>query len=122
MTNLGPVIPVLRIFDVAKAREFYVDFLGFTIDFEHRFADNSPLYTGVSRDGCELHLTEHHGDACPGSAIRITTDDVEALAAELSAKDYRYAKPGAPLATPWGTRELAVTDPFGNQLTFAQGM
>jgi hypothetical protein len=27
--------PILRIFDEAKARELYVDFLGFTIDWEH---------------------------------------------------------------------------------------
>jgi len=30
-------IPTLRIFDSAKAREFYVGFLGFKVDFEHRF-------------------------------------------------------------------------------------
>ena len=34
------VIPVLRIFDIAKAREFYIDWIGFTIDWEHRFGDN----------------------------------------------------------------------------------
>src|SRR5579872_7604788 len=27
-------IPVIRMFDVSKAKEFYVDFLGFTIDWE----------------------------------------------------------------------------------------
>jgi catechol 2,3-dioxygenase-like lactoylglutathione lyase family enzyme len=29
------VVPILRIFDVAKTREFYVDYLGFSVDFEH---------------------------------------------------------------------------------------
>jgi hypothetical protein len=28
-------IPILRIFDEVKAREFYVDFRGFNIDWEH---------------------------------------------------------------------------------------
>ena len=28
--TLGPITPILRIFDEAKAREFYVGFLGFT--------------------------------------------------------------------------------------------
>lgn len=28
-------IPILRIFDLAKAKEFYVDFLAFRIDWEH---------------------------------------------------------------------------------------
>lgn len=27
------VIPILRIFDEAKAREFYVEFLGFRVDW-----------------------------------------------------------------------------------------
>ena len=30
-------IPVLRSFDVPKAREFYLDYLGFGTDWEHRF-------------------------------------------------------------------------------------
>ena len=62
----GPVIPVLRIFDVDKAREFYTDFLGFSIDWEHTFDDHAPVYLQASRDGALLHLSEHHGDASPG--------------------------------------------------------
>ena len=43
-SGFGPVIPVLRIFDVAKAREFYGEFLGFAIDWEHTFDDHAPVY------------------------------------------------------------------------------
>jgi hypothetical protein len=28
-------IPILRIFDIAKALEFYLDYLGFKVDWEH---------------------------------------------------------------------------------------
>jgi hypothetical protein len=28
-------------FDVAKAREFYIGYLGFNVDFEHRFHDDA---------------------------------------------------------------------------------
>jgi hypothetical protein len=35
--SLGPITPVLRCFDEAKTREFYLDFLGFKVDWEHRF-------------------------------------------------------------------------------------
>ena len=114
-TTLGAPVPILRIFDDSKAREFYIEFLGFTVDWEHRFADDLPLYMQVSRDGCVIHLSEHHGDACPGAAIRIRTGDVKALHAELTAKSYRYARPGCE-PTNWGTVEMAVTDPFGNRL------
>jgi catechol 2,3-dioxygenase-like lactoylglutathione lyase family enzyme len=120
MAELRRTTPVLRIFDEGKAREFYVGFLGFTIDFEHRFGGDFPIYLGVSRGACLLHLTEHHGDACAGATIRIETDDVHGLSAELGAKSYRYAKPGAPDIKPWGSIELSITDPFGNRLTFHQ--
>jgi len=56
---LGRTVPTLRIFDEAKAREFYVDFLGFAIDWEHRFEDGLPLYMQLSKDDCVLHLSEH---------------------------------------------------------------
>lgn len=117
---LHAVIPILRIFDDAKAREFYAGFLGFRIDWEHRFEPALPLYLQVSRDGCVLHLSEHHGDACPGAALRIACDDVDGFHAELTARQYGYARPGIE-ATAWGTRELTVRDPFGNRLTFTGG-
>ncbi len=115
--QLGSVTPILRIFDEAKARAFYVDFLGFEVDWEHRFEPGLPLYLQVARGGCVLHLSEHHGDCCPGAALRIEVDDVDAYHAELAAKEYGYARPGLD-DTPWGSREMAVKDPFGNRLVF----
>jgi uncharacterized glyoxalase superfamily protein PhnB len=122
MATFHQVVPVLRVFDTALAHAFYVDFLGFQIEFEHRFGDNFPLYCGVSLSGCRLHLSEHHGDATPGAHVRIETTGVVAYAVALAAKDYRYTKPGGPQETPWGTLELTVTDPFGNRLTFVEAM
>jgi hypothetical protein len=49
--GFGPVIPVLRIFDVAKAREFYTEYLGFEIAWEHVFDDHAPVYLEARRDG-----------------------------------------------------------------------
>jgi catechol 2,3-dioxygenase-like lactoylglutathione lyase family enzyme len=115
--RVGRTTPILRVFDEAKAREFYIDFLGFTIDWEHRFGPNFPLYAQISRDDCILHLSEHHGDCSPGAAIRIETAALDDLLAELRAHDYKYAKPDIEHA-PWGERVLSVRDPFGNRLTF----
>ncbi len=112
-----PATPILRIFDEAKAKEFYVDFLGFSVDWQHRFGENFPIYQSVSLSGCVLHLSEHHGDCSPGGAVRIQTSDVHALQKTLLAKGYRYAKPGVH-RQPWGTDEMSITDPFGNRLTF----
>ena len=119
--KFGKTTPILRIFDETKAKEFYVGFLGFRVDWEHRFEPGLPLYMQVSRNGCVLHLSEHHGDACPGAAMRIQADDLDAFHAELTAKNYKHARPGIQ-QMPWGTRDMSVHDPFGNRLTFTSAV
>jgi catechol 2,3-dioxygenase-like lactoylglutathione lyase family enzyme len=93
--SLGKTIPILRIFDEAKAREFYVEFLGFAVDWEHRFTPDLPLYMQVSREGCVLHLSEHYGDATPGATVRIETTDLPAFHTELAAKKYNMPDPAS---------------------------
>jgi len=115
----GPAVPILRIFDRTKAVEFYVDYLDFSLDWEHGgHADHSPLYAQVSRGAARLHLSEHHGDASPGGAALIPVIDIEALHRELHARDYDYARPGI-RDEEWG-RVLVVVDPFHNRLVFHQ--
>lgn len=118
MPKFGAPTPILRSFDEAKAKEFYVDFLGFTIEFEHRFAPDLPLYMGLRLGDTELHLSEHHGDCSPGSRVRIETQGLKDYAAALRAKAYRHARPGEPDETPWGEIDLTLGDPFGNRITF----
>lgn len=113
------VIPILRIFDVAKAREFYLDFLGFAVDWEHRFEPGAPLYMQVSRDGAILHLSEHHGDATPGSNVFVDITGIGDFHRELNAKHYTYLRPGLQ-AAPWGGQLMEVIDPFGNRLRFSE--
>lgn len=112
-------IPIFRIFDVAKAKEFYVDYLGFQIDWEHRFDADAPLYLQISRAGFILHLTEHHGDCCPGSTVFVNTQGLDGFHSELASKNYQYLRPGIEIA-PWGDRVMQVCDPFGNRLRFNQ--
>ena len=108
-------IPILRMFDEVKARAFYIDYLGFQVVFEHRFEPDLPLYMEVVRGACRLHLSEHHGDCTPGSAVRIKVDDAPAMAAELAGKSYKPLRPGIE-TTPWDTYEVCLTDPFGNRI------
>ncbi|MGE7991569.1 glyoxalase superfamily protein [Pseudomonas sp. NPDC089554] len=116
--HFAPAIPVLRIFSVDKAKEFYLDFLGFSLDWEHRFAPDLPLYAQIHRDGLVLHLSEHHGDASPGSTVFARVEDLRALERELLDKQYGYARPQAE-EVDWGL-QMQVWDPFGNRLRFCQ--
>jgi uncharacterized glyoxalase superfamily protein PhnB len=119
MPALGQVIPILRIFSIDKAKEFYLDFLGFNWDWEHRFEENFPLYAQVSRSGVVLHLSEHHGDASPGATVLVDMRGIDLLHRELVAKNYRYYRPAIE-DMPWNARVMSVTDPFGNRMRFSE--
>jgi hypothetical protein len=114
-------IPLLRIFDVGKARGFYLDFLGFQVDWDHRFDPQAPLYMQISRAGCVLHLTEHHGDCCPGSTVFVRVAGLEEFHREITAKGYSSMRPGIEVA-PWNAKVMEVIDPFGNRLRFNEDL
>jgi uncharacterized glyoxalase superfamily protein PhnB len=119
--NLQAITPILRMFDVDKAVEFYIHFLDFHLDWEHRFAADMPLYMQISYGDCLIHLSEHHGDCSPGAGLRIKTDNIRVLHARLNAKPYKFARPGLE-TPPWNTLEVQVTDPFGNRITFFENL
>lgn len=121
MILFDPCIPILRIFDVQKAKEFYAGFLGFNIDWEHRFEQNAPVYMQISRGPLVLHLSEHHGDGTPGSVIFVRTRDLDEFHREISAREYRYLRPSIEDQRPdLPFRDMTVIDPFGNRIRFAE--
>lgn len=116
------VRPIFRIFDYAKAIEFYVGWLGFEVLGEHTFGENFPLYIRIGRGELEIHLSEHHGDCSPGA--RVLVEDFKGLKAyheQLTEKNYKYNKPGLENAF-WeeGLITMEVIDPFGYKLTFTE--
>ncbi|MBC3540908.1 glyoxalase superfamily protein [Rufibacter sediminis] len=114
--------PIFRIFDYQKATEFYIDWLGFRVENEHRFGDNFPVYLQISRGDLKLHLSEHHGDCSPGARIHIEDfTGLEEYHQKLTAKDYRYNKPSLQKAF-WNPNVICmeVIDPFGNRMTFTE--
>jgi catechol 2,3-dioxygenase-like lactoylglutathione lyase family enzyme len=112
-------VPIFRIFSLEKAREFYLDFLGFKVEWEHRFEPDAPVFMQVSRDGLAINLSEHHGDGTPGSIVYVYMTGVKALHRELNDKKYRHNRPGLQQQE-WGMTELTVTDPFNNRITFGE--
>src|SRR5690606_2748743 len=106
-------VPVLRMFSLEKTKEFYLGFLGFQIDWEHRFEKDAPVYMQVSRGDASVHLSEHFGDGTPGSAVYFYMNGIEEFHRELLAKNYRHARPALHHQS-WGMIELMIDDPSGN--------
>jgi catechol 2,3-dioxygenase-like lactoylglutathione lyase family enzyme len=113
------MIPILRIFSLEEAREFYLDFLGFTADWQHQFEPDLPVYLQVSRGGVVFHLSEHHGDGTLGSHVYGHLRGVEELHRELNDKQYRHNRPGLQQQE-WGMLELSVVDPFNSRIIFGE--
>ncbi len=102
------MIPIFRVEDATATAEWYAR-LGFEVIGEHRFAPELPLYLFLERNGVELHLSEHTGDARPGTLVYFWVDDVDAVAAEFDV-DVELQ--------PWA-REVKLVDPDGNRLRVA---
>jgi catechol 2,3-dioxygenase-like lactoylglutathione lyase family enzyme len=110
-------IPIIRIFDEAKAKEFYLGFLGMSMDWEHRFEPGLPIYLQVSRGHLVFHLSEHSGDCSPGSKTFVITDELDVLHREVTSRGYPHCRPEI-TAAPWGDRVFEVVDPFSNRIVF----
>ena len=114
--------PIFRVFDYSKAIEFYVVWLGFKIDWEHK-PDDAPFYMQISLQDVVINLSEHHGDAAPGSHARV--EDFIGLRQyhqQLIDKNYKYNRPGLEIPE-WAPNSIMMTvyDPFGNRLTLSEG-
>jgi catechol 2,3-dioxygenase-like lactoylglutathione lyase family enzyme len=116
--DMNHAVPVLRIGDFDEAKAFYVNWLGFSVDWEFRFGDDFPVYAQVARDGITLHLTQHAGDCAFGGLAHIEVDDLDALWQTWDAT--RPATLPRPQRMPWNALALRIPDPFGNRLSFQQ--
>ncbi|WP_236573658.1 glyoxalase superfamily protein [Streptomyces sp. GS7] len=113
--GLGPAVPVLRVTSAAQALPLSLDYLGFTLDREHRFEPGPPLYAQVSRCDAVLHLSEHHGDGSPHGVVRLPVRDVASPHKELLGRQNARVRPEIAPDTPGGPT-MEVIDPYGNIL------
>ena len=81
-------IPLLRIFDLEKAKEFYVGFLGFAVDWEHHFDQSAPAYL---QSTCVLGSRRR--STTPG-ASRSSTRSATASASTKTSSLGRRREPG----------------------------
>lgn len=111
---MNAIVPTLRIRDYDAAKKFWVEGLGFRIDFENRPAPDLPVFVQISRDGVRLYLTQREGDCEGPGLVYLYVPSVEKWQAELLARGLVADDP--PQDQPWGNRELQLTDPDGNRL------
>jgi len=111
------VFPTLRITDYEKSKSFYVNGLGFSVDWEHRFEPHFPVFMQVSRDGLSFYLSEHTGDCQVGGLVHLYVPDVDVWYAELQRNGVTVTEP--PNESLPGLRMMTVVDPDGNQLRIA---
>lgn len=105
-------IPVLPVDDLRRAREFYVDQLGFTVTFEAS-EDGRTGLLGVARGSIAITLDcpmDGHGrNAC----VSLEVADADQYLREWNGR--------VPLRRPphdeaWGARTFDLEDPFGNTI------
>lgn len=115
-------VPVLCVSNSAAAAEYYCNQLGFHQQFSHRMDESQsepdPSYMGLIRDGVRLHLSSFSGDGVSGGVVYVAVDDVDALHAELVAKNVPIDT--GPIDQTWGTREMYVKDVDRNCIRFIQ--
>lgn len=105
-------IAQLPVDDLAAAKQFYVDTLGFSVDFEAS-EDGKSGILGVRRG--TMHITldcpmDGHGrNAC----VALRVNDADAYYDEWKAK---AALLRPPHNEPWGARTFDLLDPFGNTI------
>jgi uncharacterized glyoxalase superfamily protein PhnB len=107
-------VPVLPIDDLDLAKRFYVDQLGFSLNWEYRDDDKHVGMLGVQRGGMKITLdwpmTGHGRDAC----VSLEVDSADAYYEEWTRRGVEMARP--PTNEEWGARTFGVTDPFGNTI------
>ena len=101
--------PILRVADMTRSLQYYVDVLGFT-----NAEWGGPDFTCVTRDGASIYLSEAD-QGQPGTWVWVGVSDVDLLFAE-------YTHTGAtilhsPENFPWAC-EMKVGDPDGHVLRF----
>ena len=112
------VVPILRMYDVAATIRFYVDYLGCSLDWQDGDGDR-PVYLQVSREGMRLHLSSHHDDGTPGTAVLVVAGDLGALHTELHQRGYPFLNPGTGPGPGHGS-QMQLIDPASNRIRFYQ--
>jgi hypothetical protein len=104
------VNPILRVESWERAVDWYRQ-IGFEpVGEPHRFEAGLPAFGTVQNGEVGLYLSEHTGDARPGTLIYLWVDEVDPIARQFGV---------VPDDMPWA-RDFEIIDPDGNRLRIGE--
>ncbi|WP_342084953.1 glyoxalase superfamily protein [Dyadobacter sp. OTU695] len=118
--TIKQITPILRVINLELAIQFYMEQLGFKLDF--RYED---FYAGIEKDGHPVHLKmvdriagedfmrRNDEDVC----LLFSVNDIAELFQEISAKPIHIVQPLREM--PYG-KEFYIADPDGNLIAFVE--
>ena len=106
--------PIFCVKNVPVSVEYYVNVLGFKVDWQSGYPGSAPGFASVSRGRCHIFLCEQD-QGNPGAWTWIGVTDTDSLEAEFRPKGAKIRNP--PTNYPWAY-EMQVEDPDGNVLRF----
>jgi predicted enzyme related to lactoylglutathione lyase len=105
--------------DVDRAKAFYVDQVGFTLDHDHAVSDEM-RFVQITPPGsaCSIAIGTGLTDAAPGSAagLQVVVDDIEQARAQLAVGGVEVSDVQV---FPWGSF-VFFSDPDGNAWSVQQ--
>lgn len=111
---MDKAVAILPADDLASAKEFYVNGLGFHVTWEHTEDDGRSGLLGVARGGMEITLdcpmSGHGREAC----LSLHVDDVDGYYNEWTGRNVAMLR--APKDEEWGARTFDLLDPSGNTI------
>lgn len=132
--KFNPLIPELYISDFKKSLDFYINVLGFTLEYQRE----NPLFAFLSYQDSQLMIQEeddneewHNGKPeypyGRGLNFQIETSDINKIVNSLKENNYPVKRG---VKDSWyresnvlhGCREILVMDPDGYLLRFSQGL
>ncbi len=120
--SLKAVVPVLPAADVLESLCWWTAICGFNELFRDA---ETPTYTGIVREGIELHLALLTDPVIARQAgsqtmIRFHVDDLDTFYADFKRRGGVVPPNGDLQIKPWGAREFGAYDPNGICISFMQ--
>lgn len=116
-SEFPPAVPEIPVSDIDKAARYYVQNLGFTLDW----GGEEGGIAGISQGHCRIFLTnpsfrEHYANSGPVLIWLNLSSKEEVNQLHMQWKDTQAAIVSAPESKPWKLHEFTAADPDGNLL------